>query len=218
MTIYGPGGVDVRDRRRLHPGVLALVAVAGVIVVAAVGYFVFRSPSDPAAHLPAAASPPAAPATTTPAPSPSESPSPTAPAGVATGTWLVTLADDEDSYLVTDGEYAEMSDEPAPLTVVPGLADDTCVSFRNDSGAYLRHYDYRLRFDQRDDADLFRKDATFCPEDDQPAGTFRLRSKNYPDYFLHQRDDDSLYIDKPDGDADDFVEESSFSLRSPATP
>ncbi|BCJ40036.1 hypothetical protein GCM10010168_28940 [Actinoplanes ianthinogenes] len=213
MTIYGPGGVDVRDRRRLHPGVLALVAVAGVIVVAALGYFVFRSPADPAPQVPAAASLPAVQVTSSPAP-PSESPSPTAPAGITTGTWLVTPADDKDSYLVADDEYAAMSDEAAPLTVVAGLADDSCVSFRDEDGDYLRHFDYRLRFDAQDDSDLFRKDATFCPEDDQPAGTVRLRSKNYPDYFLHRRDDDSLYIDKPE-DSDDFVEESSFSLRSP---
>ncbi|GAA4609999.1 hypothetical protein BJY16_007622 [Actinoplanes octamycinicus] len=216
MTIYGRGGVDVQDRRRLHPGVLALVAVAGVIVVAALGYLMFRSPPR-APQSPAAASLPAAPVASPPAPS--ESPSPAAPTGVTAGSWLVTPAGDKDDFLVADGEYAAMSDEPAPLTVVAGLADDACVSFRNESGEYLRHFDYRLRFDRADDADdadLFRKDATFCPEDDQPAGTFRLRSKNYPDYFLHRRDDDSLHIDKPDDDADDFVEETSFSLRSPA--
>ncbi|GIF03434.1 AbfB domain-containing protein [Actinoplanes siamensis] len=206
MTIYGRGGMDVRQSRRLHPGVLALVITAGVIVVAALAYLVLRSPAEPV--TPVAASSAAV------SSAPAAEPSPTAPAGLTTGTWQVSPADDPDSYLAVKGEYATMSQVPAALTVVRGLADDSCFTFRDEDGKYLRHFDYRLRFDAEDDSELFRKDATFCAEDDQPAGSFRVRSINFPDYFLHRRGTD-LYIDKPSG-GDSFTAESTFTLRPTA--
>ncbi|GIF14163.1 AbfB domain-containing protein [Actinoplanes teichomyceticus] len=206
MTIYGRGGVDVRDRRRLHPGVLALAATAGVSTLAAVAYFALRSPAETPAATPATAAPvtPSAPAAT-----PASSP---APATLSSGSWMISPADDKDSYLTADGEYAAMSDVATALTVVGGLADDSCFSFRNEDGEYLRHYDYRLRVDPPEDEDLFRQDATFCPDGDRSAAAFRLRSKNYPDHFVHRRDTE-LYIDEPTGDAD-FVAETSFTVRA----
>ncbi|WP_437098360.1 AbfB domain-containing protein [Streptomyces flavidovirens] len=33
--------------------------------------------------------------------------------------------------------------QSATFTVVPGLADSTCYSFRDSSGRYLRHLDFR---------------------------------------------------------------------------
>jgi Alpha-L-arabinofuranosidase B (ABFB) domain len=212
MTIYGQGGVDVRDRRRLHPGVLTLVAAAVVIVVAAGAYVVMRSPATPSASSPVAATS-AAPAVSPGVSSPAAAPSRTAPSGLATGSWLVSPAEDKESYLAVRGEYATFSVVAEPLTVVKGLADDSCFTFRDGDGKYLRHFDYRLRFDAKDDSELFRKDATFCAEDDQPAGSFRVRSINYPDYFLHRRDG-ALYIDKPSGDS--FEAESTFTLRAPS--
>src|SRR5690349_10004665 len=182
MTIYGRGGADVRERRRLHPGVLTLVIVAVIIVVAALAYLMLRSPAAPA-PVTAASSPAAQPV----ASSPAAKPSPTAPDGLATGSWLVTPAGAPDTYLTVNGKYAAVSGDASTLTVVEGLADDDCFTFRDEAGRYLRHFDYRLRFDRKEDSELFRKDATFCAEDDQPAGSFRVRSKNYPDYFLHRR-------------------------------
>ncbi|MFI1988961.1 AbfB domain-containing protein [Actinoplanes sp. NPDC020271] len=208
MTIYGQGGVNARDSRRLHPGVLALVAAATVAVVAAGVYFVMRSPSPPSTPTPVAA------ASSAPvASSPAAAPSRTAPGGLATGSWLVSPAGDKESYLTVKGEFATFSEVAEPLTIVAGLADDSCFTFRDGDGKYLRHFNYRLRFDAKDDSDLFRKDATFCAEDDQPAGSFRVRSINYPDYFLHRRDAD-LYIDKPSGDS--FEADSTFTLQAPA--
>lgn len=208
MTIYGHGGAGTRDRRHLHPGVVALVITAVVILGAAGGYFVMR---DPAGTPIAAASsaPVAAP------PSPSASPAPTAPDGLATGSWSITPADDEESFLTVKGDFAAFGAVVATVTVVPGLADDSCFTFRDEDGDYMRHFDYRLRFDPKDDSELFRKDATFCAEDDQPAGSFRVRSKNYPDYFLHRRGTE-LYIDKPTDDSS-FTAESTFSLRPAAS-
>ncbi|AEV85892.1 arabinofuranosidase [Actinoplanes sp. SE50] len=211
MTIYGPGGVDVRDpRRRLHPGVLALVITAVIIIVAALAYFMMRSPADPTAQPAAVPSRAAA-----IAPSPASSPSPTDPSGLTTGSWQVTAADDRDTYLTVAGDFAAMSEVAATITVVEGLADDSCFTFRDEDGNFLRHYNYRLRFDPKDDSDLFRGDATFCAEDDQPGNSFRVRSKNYPDYFLHRRGT-KLYIDKP-SESDDFVADSTFALHTPTT-
>ncbi|GAA2689785.1 AbfB domain-containing protein [Actinoplanes palleronii] len=207
MTIYGSGGTGTPARRGLHPGVLALAVGAAIIVVAAFAYIAMRSPAD---APPAAASAPS-PAAASVAP-PAASPSAADPKGLSTGSWLVSPADDEDSYLIATGEYAAISQVPTALTVVAGLGDDSCFSFRDEDGDYLRHFDYRLRFDPKEDKDLFRSDATFCAEDDQPAGSFRVRSKNYPEYFLHRRDT-KLYIDKPSGD--DFEAESTFTLRAP---
>ncbi|WP_436530680.1 AbfB domain-containing protein [Actinoplanes sp. HUAS TT8] len=207
MTIYGPGGAGTRERRRLHPGVLTLVGAAAVIVVAAGAYVVMRDPAtEPVASASSVA---AAPVVSSAAASPAAAP---APDGLATGTWLVSPADAKDRYLTVTGEYARIAEVPEPLTVVAGLADDSCFTFRDEDGKYLRHFDYRLRFDAKDDSELFRKDATFCAEDDQPAGSFRVRSINYPDFFLHRRGTD-LYIDKPTGD-DSFEAESTFSLQA----
>jgi hypothetical protein len=218
MTIYGSGGSGVREPRRLHPGVLALVAVAGIIIVAAIGYFALRSPAEPTPQA-ATVTAPGTPGQASPVASPSAAPSPAVADGLATGSWLVSATGDRGSFLSADGEFAAMSEDAVPLSVVKGLADEDCFSFRDGDGDYLRHFDYRLRFDSADDADdkdLFAKDATFCAEDDQPAGSFRVRSKNYPDYFLHRRDS-KLYIDKPgDDDSDTFRSESTFTLRSPS--
>ncbi|BCY12155.1 AbfB domain-containing protein [Actinoplanes sp. L3-i22] len=203
MTIYGSGGTGTQAGRRLHPGVLALVIASGLIVAAAVGYLVLRSPAAPVPQ--AAASPSVRPTTA------SAAPAPTAPDGLATGSWQVSPADDKSTFLAVKGEFATLTDvESPPVTVVKGLADEDCFTFRDEDGKYLRHFDYRLRFAAKEDSDLFRQDATFCAEDDQPAGSFRVRSKNYPDYFLHRRGAD-LYIDKPSGDS--FEADSTFTLQ-----
>jgi hypothetical protein len=103
------------------------------------------------------------------------------------------------------------SGDPTELTVIRGLGDSRCFTVRHRDGRYLRHFDFRLRFDKLDDSDLFRADATFCPVGDQPAGTVRLRSKNYPDRLLHRRGA-RLHIDKPDGSGG-FEADSSFAVR-----
>ena len=205
-TVYGRGGVDVRPPRqglltRTHPGVTALVC-AGIVGVLALGYWAWRgTASTPQRALPAAP----------PSPSVAASASPS-PAGLTTGSWVLTPDGDPDTYLTTDNGFAALSsEEQLVLHVVPGLADGSCFTFRLDDGRYLRHFDYRLRFDATDDSDLFRNDATFCPDPAAPAGTVRLASKNYPDHVVHRRGTE-LYIDEPDG-SDGFTADSSFAVQ-----
>ena len=205
MTVYGPGGVDVRaPRRGLHPVVLALVISAVVVTLGAAGYWLLR---DPEVVPPQAAS--AAPA----APPSSRTPD---PVELATGEWLVVAADAPDSYVGAAGDdFATLSGDPAVLIVAPGLADAECFTFRTRAGKYLRHFDYRLRFDGLDTADLFRQDATFCPLGDPTGGVVRLASKNYPGHVVHRRGD-QLYIDKAE-DTAQFRSDSTFRVRRAST-
>jgi len=202
MTMYG------QAPRGTHAAVKVLVGVAGVVVLVA-AVVVWRSATgdpDPAARP--AADPASLSATPSATPDTEVS---SAPAGLSTGSWLVSLSGGSGGYLTVDGDYAALSSgQRTVFTVVSGLADTSCFSFRAPGGKYLRHFDYRLRFDKLDGAELLRKDATFCPLDGVPAGTVRLRSANYPDYVIHSRDG-GLYIDKRD-DSDAFDANSSFTL------
>ena len=214
-TVYGRGAVDVRDHRqggfltRLNPLVTVGVLV-GVIAVFALGYGVWRANSGATAE---AAAVPAAPATSTPAPA---APLATAaPAELGIGSWYLAPLGDPDTTLTVDNGYAAMSaSEKMVLTAISGLADDKCFTFQGSDGRYLRHFDYRLKFDLSDNSDLFRKDATFCPEAGLSAGTLRLHSSNYPDYWLHRRGTE-VYIDRTD-DSDEFTKDSSFMVVAPS--
>ncbi|MEU4690040.1 AbfB domain-containing protein [Actinoplanes sp. NPDC023714] len=202
-TVYGRGGVDARPARPAGPP-RALTAIAGAGIVAVIGLaFVAWNSTGGKAETPAAIPVPASAAVSSP--SPSASPSPEAPPTLAAGSWLVSPHGEPGAYLTVAGDFATVSAEPAALTVVTGLADDTCFSFRTGDDRYLRHFDYRLRFATAGDSDLFRADATFCREDGAEPGAFLLRSKNYPQHLLHRRDDGTLYIDEPTGDAAAFT-------------
>ncbi|WP_306204940.1 AbfB domain-containing protein [Actinoplanes sp. RD1] len=189
MTVYGQeprrGAVG-----RMHPAVLALVAVA-VLVAAGIGVWLVTGSSDGTPQ-------PAAAAVTSASAKPQPSRTSPAPVKLAAGSWLLSPWGDKDSFLsVGDDGFAVFSaDERMVLTVSAGLADDACFSFREPGGGWLRHFDYRLRFDKADDSDLFREDATFCPVSGAPAGAVRLKSKNYPDHVLTRRSDTELYIDE----------------------
>jgi hypothetical protein len=91
-----------------------------------------------------------------------------------------------------------------------GLADSGCVSFESSNypGEYLRHQNSRLRRDAPDGSDLFKSDATFCPETAGSAYVVRLRSSNYPDRYLN-RQDTAMYL------ADAGVAGETFTVRPP---
>ncbi|GLH96247.1 AbfB domain-containing protein [Phytohabitans aurantiacus] len=226
-TVYGRGGAPTRDQElglleRLHPAVTAGVAAA-VIGVFALGYLAWRAASgtESSAAAPATAAPTAPQTAQEPAVSPSPSPSPTG-ATLSAGLWSLESADRSGSYVRRDDGRAVIdtvtpeSDtadrREASLIVVAGLADPSCFTFRTNDGRFLRHFDYRLRFDEQDDSDLFREDATFCARTGATADSVTLRSHNYPDRVIHHRQSE-LWIDQPDG-SEGFTGASSFVVRS----
>jgi RNA polymerase sigma factor (sigma-70 family) len=99
----------------------------------------------------------------------------------------------------------------ATFTVVAGLADPGCFSFRAQNGEYLRHASWRLRLDADQKTPLFRGDATFCVRSGAEGGTVALESANYPGWFLHHRGRE-LWVDQKDGSAA-FRAETAFRLR-----
>ncbi|MFI9848650.1 AbfB domain-containing protein [Nonomuraea sp. NPDC051941] len=101
---------------------------------------------------------------------------------------------------------------PAPLRIVPGLADAKGYSFMDGDGRYLRHKDYRLRFDADNGTELFEQDATFLARPASGAGRVRLESLNYPGRFIRHRHH-QLWLDK-DQDTPAFRADSTFK---PAT-
>ncbi|WP_334523112.1 family 43 glycosylhydrolase [Streptomyces sp. B21-105] len=74
--------------------------------------------------------------------------------------------------------------QSATFTVVPGLADPTCYSFRDSAGRYLRHMDFRIRADANNGTAVFTKDATYCARPGSVAGSVSLESYNYPGRYL----------------------------------
>ena len=100
--------------------------------------------------------------------------------------YLTRRSDLADLVTVTSGSSASTRDD-ATVTVLAGLADGKCYTFRNSGGRYLRHRDYRLRFEHDNGSSLFRSDATFCALT-LWGGVVALESKNYPGYYITARD------------------------------
>ncbi|MDQ0835703.1 GH43 family beta-xylosidase [Streptomyces achromogenes] len=103
--------------------------------------------------------------------------------------------------------------QSATFTIVPGLADSKCYSFRDSSGRYLRHADYRVRFDASNGTQLFNKDATYCARPGSVAGSVGLESYNYPGRYIRHYNYE-LRID-PYQDNATFRADSSFTAVSP---
>jgi hypothetical protein len=147
------------------------------------------------------------------------------PAGkVPLGTWSIESVAKPGQYLTTAGGYAALApvseSSPAPVrqqatfTVVHGLADGDCVSFRAANGDYLRHYELRLQLSPTaSGGPLLPVDATFCPHPGAVPGSVTLRSFNYPALVIRYRGG-GIYIDVPDG-TQTFAAESSFVVGSP---
>jgi hypothetical protein len=98
--------------------------------------------------------------------------------------------------------------QASTFTVVPGLADSNAFSFRDSAGKYLRHWDFRGRFDANDGSSIFAKDATFVARTGTAAGSVRFESYNYPGYYLRHYNY-QLRVDRSDG-TDLFRQDSSF--------
>src|SRR5215218_7637598 len=72
-TVYGRGGVNVREPRSgrsasIHPAVTALAVIAAIVAVLALGYWIWRTPADLPEHTAPAAAPAASSQSATPSP------------------------------------------------------------------------------------------------------------------------------------------------------
>lgn len=151
---------------------------------------------------------------------PPVSPSPAA-GTVPLGAQSLESADAPALYLTYAGDFAtlgsvsassgEQTRQRVTFTVVGGLADTRCVTFRAADGRYLRHRDLRLRLSTNDGSELFREDATFCPRPGAAAGSVTLHAHNYPGSVLRHRDG-GIWLDGSDGTRA-FAGQASFVVR-----
>ncbi|MFI1352001.1 AbfB domain-containing protein [Streptomyces sp. NPDC020898] len=152
-----------------------------------------------AATLPApgakgSASAPAAEAPEKPAASPSPSKPPAAPAKPDTSLRSIEAASYPGRYWhVSDGLVkldpvgGSESREDSTFSMVKGLSDSSCYSFKTHDGKYLRHREFILRAERNDGSSLFRQDATFCGGYSGYTGAAVLTSVNYPNYALRHK-------------------------------
>ncbi|MEU7062759.1 sigma-70 family RNA polymerase sigma factor [Streptomyces sp. NPDC046161] len=177
---------------------------------------------------PTAGNPTPPPSSTTASAGPSPvSPSPVSPSAVAStvplGAQSLQSVDDPALYLTYAEDFATLGRVPesssaqtrqrVTFTVIRGLADTRCVTFRAADGRYLRHRNLRLRLSGNDDSELFREDATFCPHPGAVAGSVTLHAHNYPGSVLRQRDG-GIWLDGSDGTRA-FADQASFIVRRP---
>ncbi|NML52285.1 sigma-70 family RNA polymerase sigma factor [Streptomyces sp. R302] len=198
---------------------------AGAVLIA--GTATYATWPEPAHREPGVI---AAPTVGTPTPIPSRTttsaePSPVSPSAVAgtvpLGAQSLESVDHPALYLTYAGDFATLGRVSASsstqtrrrvtFTVVGGLADTRCVTFRAADGRYLRHHYLRLRLSSDDGSELFREDATFCPRPGAVAGSVTLHAHNYPGSVLRHRDG-GVWLDGSDGTRA-FAGQASFILR-----
>lgn len=212
-----------------HP----LVSLAtGAVLIA--GTATYATWPEPAPRVPGVI---AAPTVGTPAPLPSRTttsagPSPVSPPSVGPsavagtvplGAQSLESADSPGLFVTYTGDFAALGSVAASssaqarqrvtFTVIGGLADTRCVTFRAADGRYLRHHYLRLRLSTNDGSELFREDATFCPRPGAVAGSVTLHAHNYPGSVLRHRDG-GIWLDGSDGTRA-FAGQASFIVRSP---
>ena len=78
----------------------------------------------------------------------------------------------------------------ATWIVEPGLANSNCISFQsaNESGYYLRHYNFELYLETNDGTSQFAQDATFCPQVGNSGTGYSFQSLNYSNKFIRHYD------------------------------
>ncbi|WP_225411888.1 AbfB domain-containing protein [Stigmatella hybrida] len=108
--------------------------------------------------------------------------------------------------------------DEATFRMVPGLADDRCVSFESSlyPGSFLRQENAEVWLDEGSSHPRFLEDATFCPRQglaDLHALSFE--SCALPGMYLHHTDD-FLYVGEGSGWA--FEEDATFLLTDPWSP
>jgi non-reducing end alpha-L-arabinofuranosidase len=104
-----------------------------------------------------------------------------------TGDYLVH--DDSDTKAViaavTSGSSATAKAD-ATWIVHAGLANSSCVSFEsaNESGQYLRHFNFELYLNANDGSSQFAQDATFCPQPGNSGQNVSFESVNYTNKYI----------------------------------
>ncbi|MEU2772020.1 AbfB domain-containing protein [Streptomyces sp. NPDC007162] len=102
-----------------------------------------------------------------------------------------------DSYVKLDAPSGSESRADSSFTLVKGLANSSCYSFRMSDGRYLRHRNFVLRAMSNDGSSLFQQDATFCPQKTASSNDVLFQSVNYPNYALRHKNF-QLYLDPYD--------------------
>ena len=207
-----------------HP----MVSLAtGAVLIA--GTAIYATWPEPAPRVPGVI---AAPTVGTPTPIPSRTttsaePSPVSPSAVTgtvpLGARSLESVDQPGLFVTYAGDFATLgrvstsssaqARQQVTFTVIGGLADTRCVTFRAADGRYLRHHYLRLRLSANDGSELFREDATFCPRPGSVVGSVTLHAHNYPGSVLRHRDG-GIRLDGSDGTRA-FAGQASFTMRGP---
>ncbi|MEV1067836.1 AbfB domain-containing protein [Streptomyces sp. NPDC050263] len=147
------------------------------------------SPSASSSPKPQGSSTPHAP--TAPSASPTKKPAAPKPTSIRRSVRSVNYPDRywhvSNGVVRLDEPRGSESREDSTFTVVAGLTDSSCYSFRTSDGDYLRHRDFILRAERNDGSTLFRKDATFCSVPSTYSDAVMLESVNYPGRFLRHQ-------------------------------
>lgn len=239
-TATGGGGLHGSLLGKLHAVTahpVVSLATGAVLVVGTGTYAVWPEPAPrvpgvtaaPTIAAPTSAAPTSGPSTPTPSPTtPPAVPSPEGPSAVTgtvpLGAQSLESVDRPGLFVTYDGDFAALGQVSASsgerarrrvtFTVVRGMADTGCVTFRAADGRYLRHHYLRLRLSSDDGSELFREDATFCPRPGAVAGSVTLHAHNYPGSVIRHRDG-GIWLDGSDGTRA-FAGQASFIVRGPS--
>lgn len=92
-----------------------------------------------------------------------------------------------DGLVKLDPVRGSESRQDSTFSMVKGLSNSSCYSFKTHDGKFLRHRDFILRADRNDGSSLFKQDATFCSGYSGIEGATLLHSVNYPNYALRHK-------------------------------
>ncbi|MFF9866334.1 sigma-70 family RNA polymerase sigma factor [Streptomyces sp. NPDC013953] len=226
-TATAGGGLHSSLIGKLHAVTAHPVASLATGAVLIAGTATYATWPEPAPRVPGVI---AAPTVGTPTPTPSRTttpaqPSPVSPSAVAgtvpLGAHALESVDEPGLYVTYADDFAMLGRVSASssartrqrvtFTVVRGLADTRCVTFRAADGRYLRHRYLRLQLSTDDGSELFREDATFCPRPGAVAGSVTLHAHNYPGSVIRHRDG-GIWLDGSDGTRA-FAGQASFIVR-----
>ncbi|MFD4504775.1 AbfB domain-containing protein [Streptomyces sp. NPDC058457] len=118
-----------------------------------------------------------------------------------------------DGFVKLDAPGGSESREDSTFTVVKGLANSSCYSFRTSDGKYLRHRNFLLRADGNDGSSLFKQDATFCARTSSYSGAVMLESVNYPGRYLRHQNFQLKLVSYQNSDL--YRADSAFRLVDP---